>query len=356
MVGVLLSLWCVGFGAALVGRYRLMLAWIAALAVATLACTISVWCLVLPFAVWIGSAVHAYPTVRAADRGGAPTSTPGIIAAIALGIAVPVVLRGTAVEAFKIPSSSMYPTLLIGDHIYVNKLIYGLHIPFSTVKLFEGRKPERGEVIVFTQPCEPDRDYLSRVIATEGQTVEIRCNVVYIDGKPVENPLVRGEGCVYEDQDEMTLAWSDRQCSEYVERVGSREYHIYHDPRRPQRDEQLAREGSLMRGDSRDFPMVDGTRQPPSCPLGADGRPVGTHDQKPGQIVVTRQNAGACELQMHYVVPEGHVFVLGDNRANSNDSRYWGSVPMAEIKGRVIGIWFTQGRSGSRWDRLGAIR
>jgi signal peptidase I len=332
-----------------------MLAWIAAFAAALVACMLSVWLLVLPLAVWIAAVIRAYPTVRAADRAGARTSVIGIVTAFVLNLAVAIFVRAMAVEAFRIPSSAMEPTLVIGDHLFINKFIYGIRIPFTTTKLLEWRKPHRGEVIVFIQPCEPDRDYIKRVIATAGQTVEIRCNVVYVDGKPVESRLIRGEGCTYDDQDETTLRWSERDCSEYVERVDGHEYHTYHDMGRPLRDERLAREGGLLSGDSRDFPMLDRPHVPPSCPIQADGRPSGTHDQEPGEIVVTKQNAGACELQMHYVVPKDHVFVLGDNRSNSNDSRYWGSVPVAQIKGKALGIWFSDGHVGVRWDRLGSF-
>jgi signal peptidase I len=279
-----------------------------------------------------------------------------IVAAILIALA----LRAVVLEAFKIPSSSMYPTLEINDHIFVNKFIYGIRIPFTTIKLFEWRKPKHGEVIVFIQPCEPDRDYIKRVVATEGETVEVRCNVVYVNGKPVENHLVQGESCSYKDQDENTLRWSPRECSEYVERVDGHEYHTYHDRGRPLRDEQLRREGGLLSGDPRDFPQFDRANVPPKCPMQDDGLPVGTHNQKPGQIVVTKRNAGACELQMHYVVPPGHVFVMGDNRSNSNDSRYWGSVPVENIKGKALFIWLSYGEfqgwnmiQGLRFDRIG---
>lgn len=355
ILGSVLSLWLPGLGAGLVGRYARMLAWIAAFAAAAVACTISVWLLVLPLAVLITGAIRAYSTVRAADRADVPTSLIGIVAAFALNVAVAVTLRATVIEAFRIPSSAMEPTLLIGDHIYIKKFIYGIRIPFTTTRLFEWRKPHRGDVIVFIQPCEPDRDYIKRVIATADQTVEVRCNVVYVDGKPVESQLIRGEGCTYEDQEEETQRWSDRDCSEYVERVDGREYHVYHDPGRPMRDQQLAREGTLLAGDNRDFPMLDRASLPPSCPTGPDGRPVGTHDQLPGEIVVTKQNAGACERQAHYVVPKDHVFVMGDNRSNSNDSRYWGSVPVAQIQGKAFGIWYSSGRSGVNWRQLGGL-
>jgi signal peptidase I len=279
-----------------------------------------------------------------------------IIAAILIALA----LRAVVLEAFKIPSSSMYPTLEINDHIFVNKFIYGIRIPLTNIKLFQWRKPKRGEVIVFIQPCEPDRDYIKRVVATEGETVEVRCNVVYVNGKPIENRLVQGEGCTYRDQKEETLQWSTQTCSEYVERVDGHEYHTYHDPNRPLRDERLAREGGLLSSDPRDFPILDRANLPPSCPMQADGLPVGTHNQKPGEIVVTKPHAAACEPQMHYVVPPGHVFVMGDNRNNSNDSRYWGSVPIENIKGKALFIWLSYGEfqgwnlvQGLRFDRIG---
>jgi signal peptidase I len=344
IVGVVVTLLAgPGAGAALVGRYGVMLAWIAALAAALVACTLSVWLLVLPLAVWIAAAICAYPTVRAADSAGTPTSAVGVLVAIVLGTAVAIGVRAMALEAFRMPSTSGAPTLIIGDHIFVNKLATRWH------------GVARGDVIVYRHPCEADRDYIHRVIATAGQTVEVRCNVVYVDGKPVESHLIHGEGCTYDDQSEDTGQWATRNCSEYVERVDGREYRTYHDPWRPGRDERLAREGTLLAGDSRDFPVLDRASLPPSCSLQPDGLPVGTHDQQPGEIVVTKQHAGACELQMHYVVPNDHVFVLGDNRSNSNDSRYWGSVPIAQVKGKAFGIWFSTGRTGARWDRFGSL-
>src|ERR1700759_2247167 len=100
-------------------------------------------------------------------------------------VATALALRAFVVEAFKIPSSSMYPTLEINDHIFVNKFIYGVRIPWTTTKLFALRGPPRGEVIVFIYPCDPDRDYIKRVVATAGQTVETRCGVLYVDGVAV---------------------------------------------------------------------------------------------------------------------------------------------------------------------------
>jgi len=288
------------------------------------------------------------------------STTRDYIESIVAAILIALALRAVVLEAFKIPSSSMYPTLEINDHIFVNKFIYGIRIPFTTIKLFEWRKPKRGEVIVFIQPCEPDRDYIKRVVATERQTVEVRCNVVFVDGKPIEHRLMLGEGCTYNDQDEQTLRWSVRECSEYTESVDGHDYLTYHDPARPMRDERLAKDGSLLSGDSRDFPLIEHGLLTQKCSLQPDGLPVGTHNQKPGEIVVTKQNAGACETQMHYVVPEGHVFVMGDNRGNSNDSRYWGSVPIENIKGKALFIWLSYGEwqgmnfwKSLRFDRIG---
>jgi signal peptidase I len=161
------------------------------------------------------------------------STTRDYVESIGAAILIALALRAMVLEAFKIPSSSMYPTLEINDHIFVNKFIYGIRIPFTTIKLFEWRKPKRGEVIVFIQPCEPERDYIKRVIATEGQTVEVRCNVVYVDGKPIEFQLVNGEGCSYRDQKEDTLQWSTQPAASR-QRVDGHEYRTY-DPGRLRR-------------------------------------------------------------------------------------------------------------------------
>jgi signal peptidase I len=297
------------------------------------------------------------------------STTRDYIESIGAAVLIALALRAVVLEAFKIPSASMYPTLEINDHIFVNKFLYGIRIPFTTIKLLELRKPRRGEVIVFIQPCLPDRDYIKRVVATEGQTVEVRCNVLYVDGKPVEHELLQsGEVCGYEDFSETAGMWSPASCSEYRERVDGHDYLTYHDPGRPLRDARLAHEGSLVSPDSKDFPRINLTRVPPSCATPTEGDPGAptppAANQKPGKIVITKDTAGACELQAHYVVPEGHVFVMGDNRANSNDSRYWGSVPIENIKGKALFIWLSYrdfapdwklwtSRVKLRWDRMG---
>jgi signal peptidase I len=288
------------------------------------------------------------------------STTRDYVESIGAAILIALALRAVVLEAFKIPSSSMYPTLEINDHIFVNKFIYGVRIPFTTTKLLEWRKPHRGEVIVFMQPCEPDRDYIKRVVATEGQSVEVRCNVVYVDGKPVEHKLIDGDSCTYDDYDEPNGKWYPRQCSEYSETVDGHEYRTYHDPDRPLRDERLTKEGALQRADGKDFPSLDG-HQAPSCTTQTDGPPVTAPNQLRGTLVETRKGVGVCEPQLHYVVPPNHVFVMGDNRANSNDSRYWGSVPIENIKGKALFIWLSYRDFALswppnlqfRWDRIG---
>jgi signal peptidase I len=287
------------------------------------------------------------------------SSTRDYVESIGAAILIALALRAVVVEAFKIPSSSMYPTLQVNDHIFVNKLLYGLRIPFTTTKLLEFRKPERGEVIVFVQPCEPDKDYIKRVVATAGQSVEVRCNVVYVDGKPIEQKLVLGDTCTYDDYNEHDDSWFATACSEYSERVGDHTYLTYHDAKRPARD-LLARTGELTTSDSRDFPQLDAEHEVPGC-VGPAGKTIAGLNQQLGTIVETRRGAPACETQLHYVVPPGHVFVMGDNRANSNDSRYWGSVPIENIKGKALFIWFSYGDlkfnatlpRAVRWDRIG---
>ena len=286
------------------------------------------------------------------------STTRDYIESIATAVLIALALRAVVLEAFKIPSASMYPTLEINDHIFVNKFIYGLHIPLTTKKVLEVRKPRRGEVIVFGQPCTPDVDFIKRVVATEGQSVEVRCNVVYVNGEAVPNRLVQGgDTCSYEDLRKGSTTWARSSCSKYVETVEGHDYETYQDAGRPERDERFIKEG-VSSGDSHDFPKLTVPHPPPSSCLTAD-EPVVAPNQAAGEIVTTRETAGACELQMHYVVPARHVFVMGDNRANSNDSRYWGSVPIENIKGKALFIWLSYrdwgftNWTGIRWDRIG---
>src|SRR6185295_19232865 len=139
----------------------------------------------------------------------------------------------------------------------------GVRIPWTTTKLFELRGPHRGEVIVFIYPCDPDRDYIKRVVALPGQTVEVRCNIVYVDGVAVPSVL-KDPDCKYEDYDERRDSWFERSCSRYEEAVDDKLYSTYHDADRPVRDARMLA-GTLAEGDGRDFPAHNENQMPPIC-------------------------------------------------------------------------------------------
>jgi signal peptidase I len=294
--------------------------------IATMA--ITVWGMWLVFAVVIGSMVDAglrYRRLRGQIRWSATNALIAFGVAIVLGLG----LRAFVVEAFRLPASSMSPTLQIGDHVFINKLVP------------RWRSPARGEIIVFRQPCSPDRDYIKRVIALENDTVEIRCGVVYVDGAAIPTVLERASDR-YEDRDESSDQRFERPVSRYRESLGGRTYQVFQDPDRPERD---ARRGKVDVGeDAKDFPR----ELAPSCAQEDGGSEPWGSSQLPGQVVTVGPPSDPCKPYRHYVVPAGHVFVLGDHRSNSNDSRYWGSVPVDNIKGPVIGIW-------QPWSRFGRV-
>jgi signal peptidase I len=296
----------------------------------------------------------------------AKSTTRDYIESIGAAVLIALALRAFVIEAFKIPSSSMYPTLEIGDHIFVNKFIYGVRIPYTRTKFFEWRGPKRGEVIVFIYPCDPDRDYIKRVVALAGDTVEVRCNVVYVNGVAVPSELVEGASCQYEDYDDTASPgkWYWKKCSRYRETVDGGPYETFHDPERPQKDE-MRQAGTLNSGDGRDFPRLDQVF-PPSCSesTAEDVNKAAAQPQIKGKLERTKPegSAKACEQQYHFVVPPGHVFAMGDNRNNSNDSRVWGAVPIENIKGKALFIWLSYRdydlkhlwRLGEiRWSRIG---
>src|SRR4051794_906344 len=169
------------------------------------------------------------------------STTRDYVESIGAAILIALALRAFVIEAFKIPPSSMYPTLEIGDHIFVNKFIYGIRIPMTNTKFF-ARSPDRGEVIVFQYPCDMDRDYIKRVVALAGDTVEVRCNVVYVNGKAIPSTIVLdGERCSYKDYDEQGDRWFTRQCSRYREVVDGNAHDTFHDPERPLREARTAK-------------------------------------------------------------------------------------------------------------------
>ena len=193
--------------------------------------------------------------------------------ALLWAVVLALVIRTFVVQAFKIPSGSMKPTLLVGDHLLVSKSSYGIKLPFSEKVVIPIGQPERGDIVVFRFPEDRDKDFIKRVIGLPGETLEVRNKQVYINGKPLDDPWGR---------------YSDRVIL------------------------------------------------PPG--------------------IQPRDNFGPV------TVPADQYFVMGDNRDQSYDSRFWlggkgGFVPIQDILGRAVVIfWSWEGDTfGVRWSRLGRL-
>ncbi len=326
-----------GFGHAVIGRNRWAIAWAVAVPVAMLLVFVSMWFFLIAFALRLLSVLHAFWSAARA-------STFEWFAPLVFGVgAISVVsfagMRLFVIEGFKTPSSSMYPTLQIGDDIFVDKLSS------------HWRTYQRGDIVVFEYPCDPKRDYVKRIMAVGGDTVEVRCNIVYVNGKAVPSTLVDAP-CSYDDFDESRNAWHPSACSRYHETIDGRPHDVFHDPGRPERDKLGAPDG-----DARDFPKHE-RPSPPSCSAAAEWEPTPSKAKRApplGKIVQTKTSAGSCEQQLQFVVPAGTIFTMGDNRSNSNDSRVWGVVSLDAVKGRAIGVWLSNGKSGLDWSRVGEI-
>ncbi len=241
---------------------------------------------------------------------------------IAVAVAIALLLRAFVVEAFKIPSGSMIPTLQVGDHIFVNKFIYGIRLPWPLDETEFGkkhqkffmdiRKPKRGEVIVFKYPVEPDKDFIKRIVAVEGDTVELRDDVLYINGKATAHQKIDSTPCEYEDYEELSGAWHHRRCDAYRDVIDGHAFTTISDP------------GATT--DS--WPQMRKHPYPAWLPPG-----------------LTK-----------FTVPRDNVFVMGDNRDNSHDSRFWGTVPLELIKGKAMIIWWSAGEpEGIRIKRMGQL-
>jgi len=187
------------------------------------------------------------------------------VEAIILALVLALFIRTFVVQAFKIPSPSMVPTLLVGDHILVNKFLYGFNLPFSEKKSLAIREPQRGDVIVFKYPKNRKLDFIKRLIATEGETVEVRNKKIFINGEAINDE----HGAFYDNDSS----------------------------------------GGYLQG---------------------------------------RDNFGPV------TVPEGKIFVMGDNRDNSNDSRFWGYADLTDVKGKAMIIYWSWDRA-RKWPRFDRI-
>jgi signal peptidase I len=207
-------------------------------------------------------------------------------------IVVVFVLRSFLFEPFKIPSGSMIPTLMINDLILVNKFHYGVRLPVSNIKLFDNHSPERGDVMVFRYPPKPSLDYIKRVVGLPGDEVAYLNKKITVNGKPLDTAALP------EFFDEDALRYT-KQFQE-VAADGQRKYRILNEDDRP----------SFVQA-TEDFPFRD------NCRYSSEG-------------VVCK-------------VPPGHYFMMGDNRDNSMDSRYWGFVPEKNIVGKAFFVWMNFG-------------
>lgn len=294
------------------------------------------------------------------------STTREYIESIGFAVIIALFLRAFVVEAFKIPSGSMIPTMEIGDHIFVNKFLYGLRVPYTTTKFLTIRKPKKGEVIVFINPCD-GRDFIKRIVGVAGDTIEVRCNILYVNGKPVPHELLQAEDtCQYWDYDEDIKRWETKSCSRYAETVGDNRFEPLHGDERPTEERERAADetGGTYRQyyNKHDFPELpmnelerDRLPRLPRC-AGHIG------DNTPGRFEPSLPEAneikGACAPQVRYVVPDDNVFVMGDNRQNSSDSRVWGPVPLDNIKGKAMFIWWSSKPAkagGVLWERIGQL-
>jgi signal peptidase I len=185
-----------------------------------------------------------------------------------IAVLIALLVRTFVVQAFKIPSGSMEPTLWVGDYILVNRFIYGIRIPYWGTRLFPYEKPQRGDVLVVIDPVDPSKDFIKRVIGTGGEKVQIVHNQIYINDKQIPDP------------------WGNFK----------------------------KREPEYFKGVENFGPVV---------------------------------------------VPKDSLFVLGDNRDNSADSRFWGFVPDDDVLGKAFAIYFSWNRQAEswlhdiRWSRIG---
>ena len=207
-------------------------------------------------------------------------------------IIVVFLLRSFLFEPFKIPSGSMIPTLMINDLILVNKFHYGVRLPVINLKVLDNNSPKRGDVMVFRYPPKPSLDYIKRVVGVPGDEVAYLNKKLTINGKPLNKAALPD----FFDEDTM------RYSKQFEETTDAKKYRLLNDD---------DRRSGIDEREVMDFPNKQ------NCRYSSEG-------------VICK-------------VPEGHYFMMGDNRDNSLDSRYWGFVPDKNIVGKAFFVWMNFG-------------
>ncbi|MDO4795290.1 MAG: signal peptidase I [Brachymonas sp.] len=216
-------------------------------------------------------------------------------------IALVFTLRSFAFEPFKIPSGSMLPTLEVGDLILVNKWKWGLRLPVVHTRLTQGSPVQRGDVMVFRYPPKPSVDYIKRVVGLPGDTVSYLNKQLVINGQEIEKmPMADYLGLQEKPGADGQTVAEPVQLEQYREQLGTHTHRLLNDPQRPA-----------------GIPIAESFPKQESCNYSPEG--------------VT------CK------VPEGHYLVLGDNRDDSYDSRFWGFVPERNIVGKAEVVWLNLG-------------
>lgn len=295
-IALVLALLCAGLGHVYVGRLWLglaiyfvpMLLWCAVITIATIveAPLLTTFIVLIPLVLgvhiaqmlWAGAIAKRLPVdfaLRWFNR------KLVYVAFLVVVVVVPTteLVKWFVVESFRLPSGSMAPTVLVGDHFFARKL---------------GYQPKRGDIVVFRYPNDETKSFVKRIVALGGDTVAIKDDVLLLNGSPIKRRKVPGP-CVFHEPEETGGGWTKRGCVAFEEELGGTRYRVIHDA--------------------------------PRTAFGLD--------------VKERK------------VLRGQMFVVGDNRDNSFDSRAFGPVEVSKIRAKVDSIWWSSGPGGLRMERLG---